>query len=417
MLQIIKALNLLVNKHEYFNFTVSKVGRPSGFMLDTVNACQLGCATCQHSYNKEWTSKTFVPMPTATMKPDTFDAFIHAVGLRSYAGHFYNNSEPFLNKRTPQYLRIANMYRINTMISSNMSIPGLDAEAIVDSGLNLLMTAIDGTTQEVYQRYRRGGHLDLVFENVRRIVEAKKRLKSATPRLRWQFLTFRHNIHQIDDAIKMAQDIGYDSFNIATPYDVSSDDPSIEVAVHPKAGTDVVFNPAVLALWKRDLKPIAAEIESGFRESFVERYEEVKSTQDTNRSVTQGFCDWLHLGIISDALGRVHPCCLPDYKDQGSFVFGSLQRDGNDLFNSEKYQQARLLFANEGAYCAGKLEGREKRSKCEKCSSRPLPQIGLGAIDGYFQTPSNEAVEVQLNDPVMRGILLGWSRHNEVFHF
>src|SRR5262249_10617492 len=103
-LEVVKALNLLVNKHEYLKFGIRKVGRPSGFMLDTVNACQLGCATCQHTYNKEWASRAFVPLPGGTMKPDRFESLIRTVGLRSYAGHFYNNSEPFLNKRTPQYL-------------------------------------------------------------------------------------------------------------------------------------------------------------------------------------------------------------------------------------------------------------------------------------------------------------------------
>jgi len=415
-LDIVKAINLMVNKHEYLHFRVQKVGRPSGFMLDTVNACQLGCATCQHSFNKEWTAMAFVPMPKGTMKPDTYESFLHSVGLRSYVGHFYNNSEPFLNKKTPQYLRTANLYRIQTMVSSNMSIPKLDAEAIVESGLDHLMTAIDGTTQEVYQKYRRGGHLDVVFENVRRIVEAKKRLQSATPRLKWQFLTFEHNVHQVDDAIALAEKLGYDTFNVATPYDVSGDDPSIRVSVHPQAGANVVFRPETKpTVWKQNLEPITQEIEGAFHESLLGRYAKLGSQIEAKPA--QGYCDWLHLGIVSDALGRIHPCCLPDYKSQGSFVFGTLQTDGNDLFNSEKYQQARLLFADEKAYHANKLQDRYQTSKCERCTSRPLPQIGLGAVFAYLRSTTNLAYPGLFNDPEIRRMLTEWSRHNTEYHF
>src|SRR5262245_3252997 len=43
LLHLTRLINLLVNKHEYVNFSIKKIGRPSGFMLDPANACQLGC--------------------------------------------------------------------------------------------------------------------------------------------------------------------------------------------------------------------------------------------------------------------------------------------------------------------------------------------------------------------------------------
>lgn len=113
-LYLIKIINLLINKHEYLRFRISKVGRPSGFMLDPANACQLGCPTCQHSFNKDYTSRTYVPMPKGIMRPSEFSTFIRALGPYSFAGHFYNNSEPMLNKHLPVYLSTANLYRVNT---------------------------------------------------------------------------------------------------------------------------------------------------------------------------------------------------------------------------------------------------------------------------------------------------------------
>src|SRR5258708_38421069 len=61
-LQTLKAINLLINKHEYQTYAVRQLGRPSGFMLDTANACQLGCASCQHTPNRDWARVTFKPL-------------------------------------------------------------------------------------------------------------------------------------------------------------------------------------------------------------------------------------------------------------------------------------------------------------------------------------------------------------------
>src|SRR5260221_3276967 len=189
-LQLLKAINLLVNRHEYTTYAIRKLGRPSGFMLDTANACQLGCPSCQHTENREWARVTFKPMPAGSLKPEVFASFIRQVGLWSYNWHFYNNSEPFLNKRTTDYIKAANLYRIRTLVSSNLSIPKLNAEAVVASGLDVLMTAFDGATQDTYQRYRRGGNLELALENAAAIIAARKRLGGPPPVMRWEFLTF-----------------------------------------------------------------------------------------------------------------------------------------------------------------------------------------------------------------------------------
>ena len=371
-----KAFNLLINKHEYLKFSVCKVGKPSGFMLDTVNACQLGCPSCQHSANRKWVAMTYTPLPKGSLKRETFDTFMRTAGIYAYSGHFYNNSEPFLNKKTPEYLRIAHVHRIRTFVSSNMSIPKLDAEAIVASGLDTLMTAIDGTTQDVYERYRKGGKLELAFENVRNIVAAKKKLGSPTPHLRWQLLTFQHNIHQVEDAIEMAKGIGYDSFNVATPFDVSEDDPSVIAIAHPRASELIFFTKQISAPWKHNVDEIQDDIESAFDED-LPYYGE----PDSNPTI--GRCDWLHVGVIADALGRIHPCCIPDYQSHGSFVFG----DVKDPFNGPGHIDARKFFAGQS----------HNKTKCDTCTYRPLPQIGLGAIGWY-----GDALATQYID---------WSRH------
>lgn len=418
-LHALRLLNVLTNKYEYSRSAVRKLGRPSGFMLDPANACQLGCPTCQHSWNKRYTAATYAPMQKGIMREDTFDVLMRELGPYAYVGHLYNNSEPFLNKRLYDFLAHTNRFRINTLISSNLSLPSLDHESIVTCGLNTLMVAIDGTTQSVYERYRRGGTLELVLDNVARIVEAKRKLKSPTPHLRWQFLTFEHNVHQVEDAIEVARGIGFDSFNIATPFDVSGDDPTIEVALHPRASEgnhtlSFTAEPSTNA-WPRALAPLAETIDAAWNECLAERHEdqprvwnEVAATEPA-----LGHCDWLHVATIADAKGSILPCCIPDYASHGSFVFGSVARDAGDLFNTSSYLQARALLAT-GVEYPGLTESnslRHVRAKCAGCAHRPPPQVGLDALRVYLSTPTNESYGNWLDADCLHR-LTGWSRHD-----
>ncbi len=56
---------------------------------------------------------------------------------------------PSLNKRTPEMIRFAKRYFLNTCLSTNLSLP-FDVDALVRSGLNRLFLSFDGATQKTY---------------------------------------------------------------------------------------------------------------------------------------------------------------------------------------------------------------------------------------------------------------------------
>ncbi|HMX41163.1 MAG TPA: SPASM domain-containing protein, partial [Saprospiraceae bacterium] len=104
-----------------------------------------------------------------------------------------------------------------------------NARLSVESGLDRLIISIDGTTQEVYRQYRVGGNLEQVLEGARRVVHWKKMLRSASPHLVFQFLVVRPNEHQIGEARRLAQEIGFDAvqFKTAQVYDYQHGNPLI----------------------------------------------------------------------------------------------------------------------------------------------------------------------------------------------
>ena len=59
------------------------------------------------------------------------------------------------------------------------------------------------------KKYRVGGCLDRVFENVKKLNELKRKYNSPYPRLSWQFIIFGHNEEEIPLVKKMAPELGF----------------------------------------------------------------------------------------------------------------------------------------------------------------------------------------------------------------
>ena len=64
-----------------------------------------------------------------------------------------------------------------------------------------------------------------VLEGTRRVVAWKKKLKSPTPFIIFQFLVVKPNEHQLEDAKKLADEMGVDAiwFKTAQVYDFEND--------------------------------------------------------------------------------------------------------------------------------------------------------------------------------------------------
>ena len=82
-----------------------------------------------------------------------------------------------------------------------ISLTDRKAKETVESGLDRIIVSIDGTTQEVYEQYRRNGKLEKVIEGAKNLMKWKKELGSSTPHVIFQFLVVRPNEHQIEDLI------------------------------------------------------------------------------------------------------------------------------------------------------------------------------------------------------------------------
>jgi len=160
------------------------------------------------------------------LNPDFFKKTIDDIYKDILYLIFYFQGEPYLNKNFLEMVKYASSKGIYTATSTNAHyLTDEVAKKTVESGLDRLIISIDGTTQEVYQQYRRGGRVDKVIAGARNIVKWKKELNSKTPFVFFQFLVVKPNEHQVEQIKILGKEVGVDEvrFKTAQVYDYEND--------------------------------------------------------------------------------------------------------------------------------------------------------------------------------------------------
>jgi MoaA/NifB/PqqE/SkfB family radical SAM enzyme len=178
-------------------------GYPPILMLEPTNICNLRCPLCP-------TGNQTLQREKGMMELSLFRKVVDEVHPYTSIFLLWSQGEPFLNPHFLEMVRYAADHDIFTWVSTNANAE-MDAEAIVRSGMDSLIISLDGATQETYNQYRVNGDITKVWENVRNIVAWKKKLKSATPFLEWQFLMMKHNEHELALIQKLADELEVDA--------------------------------------------------------------------------------------------------------------------------------------------------------------------------------------------------------------
>lgn len=269
---------------------------PFRAQFDPASFCNLKCPGCPSGNNHPERRKP------GLMQYEDFTRYFDMVSPYILSLALYNWGESFLNKDLPRMAAYAESHRVGTVVHTNMNRLDPDyAEAIVRSGLLHLYLSIDGATAETYAKYRVKGDFDRVVENIRLLVDTKRRLNSVTPFITWKMLTFPHvPREEVDLGRKLAGELGCDQF----------------ITAHPTVELDL----------DEGIAGVRYDPETGKKYKF-------KTT----------LCRYLYGELYVDWDGTVMPCCTA-YKSTQEF--GNLNDgDFRAVWNNEQFRQARRLFA------------------------------------------------------------------------
>jgi MoaA/NifB/PqqE/SkfB family radical SAM enzyme len=297
-------VNMALKRKRLHNYPVQAYIEPT-------LVCNLRCPACP-------TGLQLGLRPSASMKWDLFKSAIDEIGDYVFSLYMYNWGEPLLHRQTPEMIKYAKEKDIYIILSTNLSLKLSDEyiERLVQSGLDRLIVSLDGTTEETYVKYRLRGEFQLVRENMARIQAAKKKLGVQTPEVVWQFLVFKHNELQIEEAQAQFREWGADTL-------------SMEGAIMPVPPHDKGYAPSTIP--KYDM--------------YHPDHHFQRQTERHERSGRP--CSWLYGVFVLNPNGKVSPCCA---SAEESTDFGDYQisRGFFDVWNNGVFQRARTLFTTNG---------------------------------------------------------------------
>lgn len=286
--------------------------------IEPVDFCNLCCPEC-------YTGKNFSSLKKHFLDFFQFKKIIDELESTLLHAMLYFQGEPLLHPSLPEMIRYAHEAKIYTSLSTNAQLINEKmAEKLVLSGLDKLIISLDGTTQEVYEIYRKGGNVSKVIKAVKTLTQKKRELKSLTPMIEIQFLVLRSNEFQMKDMKKLAKELKVDK---------------------------LVFKTAQLHNFENG-HPLMPH------QSKYSRYKKNKNGKFQLKYAQPNRCWRLWSGAVVNVNGDVLPCC---FDKSGKYSFGNVfQESFYQCWHSKKAFNFRENI----------LKNRKQYEICLNCTSR-----------------------------------------------
>ncbi|NUM51999.1 MAG: SPASM domain-containing protein [Flavobacteriales bacterium] len=284
-LTVHKTYNVLLSLLEKHLRKKKCISMPFIYRIDPCSLCNLSCISCK-SHSLKTNEKRI-------MNLDDFKKIINNIQRYALRVSLYDMGEPLLNKNIYTMIKYASDKHISTLISTNFNLFKKEhLEELFNSQLTVLEPCLDGFTQENYEKYRKGGNVEVVKNNIEMVVTHKIRKKTKLPIVDVQVVVFDHikeEIPLVDNFLK-------------------------------KCKVDkITYRGEVL----------------GFNSPETTR----KNMQTQNRNA----CFWLYIGMMIRPDGNVYPCCGRGFD---RFPYGNLlKNDISEIWNNKYYRFSRALFS------------------------------------------------------------------------
>jgi radical SAM protein with 4Fe4S-binding SPASM domain len=295
-----RILNLLLVKVSKALRLPLVLGMPLTLMLEPTNICNLKCPLCPTGAGLLGRKKASMNFQHFKKIFDEFAPFI--IHLR-----LWNWGEPLLNLELFKMISYAKKHDVFVNTSTNsFFLTNENASKLVKSGLDELIVSLDGASEETYSKYRKKGNFSRVVNAMKTLVAEKRKLKSKTPSIKMQFIVMRHNEHEIEKAIKLAEDVGVDTIYFKTVG-------VMDISVYEPIEQYLPKNPT-------------------FRRYGLE-HGKIKDKKVRN------FCDYLWDETTINVSGEVVPCCRDSHN---SYVFGNVFNEPfKNIWNNQRYIEFR----------------------------------------------------------------------------
>lgn len=292
--------------------------------LEISNRCQASCPMCSRNYHggqdnplingKDWTLDEFkqIMSPEVLMQVKSF----------YFCGNY---GDPIVNQDLKDMIEYAAGVNpdVYIRVHTNASARSLDwwrDLARVMPNRHAVIFAIDGL-EDTHSKYRIGTDYNKIIANAQAFIDAGGTAE-------WAFIRFKHNEHQVEDARKKAEDMGFSLFHHKNSARFIADD---KFAVYDKDGKTVDYLEA----------PTGSKL-SYVTQDVIDNYKTIVKESKIDCAVLR------NKEIYIDAYRNVYPCCF-----LGAVPYNlTYEQPNTQHIMEEMLDQHKELVAELGDTCA-----------------------------------------------------------------
>jgi len=202
----------MINKQfENDDILLNFISNTQWFNFELTNFCNIRCNYCANKHLNRKGYMSLLDFQTIINK-----LFRHKLFLKEVI--FCGYGEPFLNKSIYDMIDYIGDLGIELTIQSNGKWQLDDGRIGSLYKVNRLSVTIDGVTNEVYNLSRPNTNVNLVFDNLRKIVEYRERDGKKHPIITAKMNVFAFNKHETHDFINKCKDLKFDQICLAKGY-------------------------------------------------------------------------------------------------------------------------------------------------------------------------------------------------------
>ena len=174
------------------------------FDVDIVGRCNLSCPSCPVG------NMSGTPLQSGYMTPELLDQIVRKATSECNVANFalYNWTEPFIHPKLPAMIRTVKAHQIGCDISTNLNL-GKQIDAVVAANPDTIKISVSGFHQKNYGVTHRGGNIELVKENMKRLAYAKT-ISNSTTRILVIFHRYIDNQSEEAAMREFAAGLGFD---------------------------------------------------------------------------------------------------------------------------------------------------------------------------------------------------------------
>lgn len=293
---------------------------PLHYVIDIGNICNLQCPFCFTGAKTPGIKRGIMSLSDFKVVFDKIKPYAQQIDLYSWG-------EPFLNNHFLDMVALCSEEKIHTHIDSTLSSMEMNddyCEKLVLSGLSSIFISLDGTTQEIYEKYRVGSSLKRVLNNIKNISIAKEKLGKTNPKMAIAFYIHKYNEHQIEAAIKLAEQL-----NIKIWFKLLACSPDWQSSLH-----NSVSHYLNIPEWVTQYYPLPHH----------RQFKEIRFHENIQKVISA--CRQPFNSMVINWDGNVTPCTTVSGE---KYVIGNMLNSNlDDVWNNIKHRKNREFLLNYG---------------------------------------------------------------------